>query len=804
MASVPYAPIPFDLGPRTPMHLSQVARAALIQGSEYDISEGPIPGIISTPTPAPDSALLGDEALIDISMFDAIEPAELLADPLADLLADLPGPHSPPSSDVFEHSKTSEPALAINLSAAVASVALESQAILDDKMKVFRTFCAAFDETAKQFPTGHLPLRRAAEPEFDDYQPARTRGNAPDPQRRPSGPRQARRPREQQQQENPTIAYDDTRVFVRLHENSPAWDKQPFAIRTHLADKLGIKLDAIPQASRTKTGWAIRPANLDIRNKIINEEACWAPALGADAVELATKWITYVVSECPRSLTDLFGKTVDYEAALKDEVEAQTGLRAVSCRPSRNDDPTQPTKTLLISFLEQLKHAFCLFGTSRLARLIQKTARPNQCNLCWDYHSRHSCDRTARCQVGPHRNQGARIAAWIEDNDLAVLNQPNQPTNKYNNTLDLAISNIPTAQARVEDHLATSSDHYTLSISLPVQLTPPQVSRIRVRIEDPDDLVRLAEAVAQGQDFLPTAATTAEDLDFAAAQLLELLQDAIRVIGRSPQRNGRSAPWWTKDCAKAHSRYQSAKRRDPKEDLGPITLARDDFPRGPPADKVRLAIKACVLPVLFYGAEAWYPGKTAPPLRSQGPEVSTRIDHLLDRFKKVLLIGIRSILPTWKTTPLAALYRESGIPPVEQLLDAIRLRHAARLQALDPRHPLTARAVIPSRRPGQKPIYKTRLQRTALLLPPSPRLVLLQRKYSLAQLHIQPKDIAVPAFLAWIETLSAIDLIVYSDGSRSSGGAAGYGTRFRRVRRDDRGNTLLPRHLPPSPLGTLA
>ncbi|KAH7115776.1 hypothetical protein B0J13DRAFT_533301 [Dactylonectria estremocensis] len=63
---------------------------------------------------------------------------------------------APPSSDVFEHSKVSEPAVAINLSAAAAGVAVESQAILDDKMKVFRTFCAAFDETAKRFPPGGM------------------------------------------------------------------------------------------------------------------------------------------------------------------------------------------------------------------------------------------------------------------------------------------------------------------------------------------------------------------------------------------------------------------------------------------------------------------------------------------------------------------------------------------------------------------------------------------------------------------------------------------------------------------------
>ncbi|KAH6999414.1 hypothetical protein EDB80DRAFT_116679 [Ilyonectria destructans] len=174
MASAPDAPIPFDLGPRTPLHLSQNARAALILGSEYDISEGPIHGeAISTPTPAPASILLGEDPYIEISMEDMFEPAAFLEDPLADLLADLPaqpqpsprpgpqtslqpGPHSPPSSDVFEHSKVSEPAIAINLSAATARVAADSQAALDNKMKVFRTFCTAFDETAKQFPTGRI------------------------------------------------------------------------------------------------------------------------------------------------------------------------------------------------------------------------------------------------------------------------------------------------------------------------------------------------------------------------------------------------------------------------------------------------------------------------------------------------------------------------------------------------------------------------------------------------------------------------------------------------------------------------
>ncbi|KAF7541997.1 hypothetical protein G7Z17_g11823 [Cylindrodendrum hubeiense] len=61
---------------------------------------------------------------------------------------------------------------------------------------------------------------------------------------------------------------------------------------------------------------------------------------------------------------------------------------------------------------------------------------------------------------------------------------------------------------------------------------------------------------------------------------------------------------------------------------------------------IRLAIKACVLPILFYATEAWYPRKTIPSLQAGGPQVPTRIDYLLERLKKVLHTSIRSILPT--------------------------------------------------------------------------------------------------------------------------------------------------------------
>ena len=55
------------------------------------------------------------------------------------------------------------------------------------------------------------------------------------------------------------------------------------------------------------------------------------------------------------------------------------------------------------------------------------------------------------------------------------------PTNPHGNTMDLAFKNMPLALATIEDHLATSSDYFALSITIP-ELTPTlaQLGKIRV------------------------------------------------------------------------------------------------------------------------------------------------------------------------------------------------------------------------------------------------------------------------------------------------------------------------------------
>ncbi|RKK71559.1 hypothetical protein BFJ68_g18333, partial [Fusarium oxysporum] len=210
---------------------------------------------------------------------------------------------------------------------------------------------------------------------------------------------------------------------------------------------------------------------------------------------------------------------------------------------------------------------------------------------------------------------------------------------------------------------------------------------------------------------------------------------------------------------------------------------------GPLPSAVRSAVRACVEPVLLYGTEVWYPGATRPRWDQPSKDRPSSIQHLLQRMNKAIVQSMRAILPAWKTTPIAILHRESGIPPITQLLEARRYRFSARLKSLDETHPL-AKRTLPPRQPTyhqlikrkyQAPTessFRTRLRRTNELLAPCPRPALMQKRFGKGQdtpLQTAPKGESAEAFLQWVETVDPTTWIVYSDGSLSSEGAASYG-----------------------------
>ncbi|RYC55822.1 hypothetical protein CHU98_g10381 [Xylaria longipes] len=177
---------------------------------------------------------------------------------------------------------------------------------------------------------------------------------------------------------------------------------------------------------------------------------------------------------------------------------------------------------------------------------------------------------------------------------------------------------------------------------------------------------------------------------------------------------------------------------------------------GPPAAAIRKAVNACVIPVLTYGAEAWYPGLTKPPTnraKERDKDVSTRIQGHLEDIGRALKVAIRAVRPVWRTTPSKTLYRDSGLPTAEVALEI-------------------------SRGAGGYQRARTRLQATAAILPDFPRPKLLIPRFatgSTTPIVNASKEQTADEFNKWYQALPSTHVTVFSDGSKSQDRAVGYG-----------------------------
>ncbi|KAK4065805.1 hypothetical protein Purlil1_14028 [Purpureocillium lilacinum] len=196
---------------------------------------------------------------------------------------------------------------------------------------------------------------------------------------------------------------------------------------------------------------------------------------------------------------------------------------------------------------------------------------PSRCLVAGDFNAKHYSWQTGRLD-----GRGDDIAHWAAENRLSLLNPTDVPTNPHGNTIDLAFSNVPLSEAVVEDHLATSSDHFTLSIALPeVGVAPIPPGKVRVTTED--EIKRFVDLVQYGSVDIPVPTTTTDDLDALASALVRLLQAAAKVAGRPVRKQGRSAPWWTEECRLAAAEYRAIRRVYPLGFCREVQLAKKDF-----------------------------------------------------------------------------------------------------------------------------------------------------------------------------------------------------------------------------------
>jgi len=220
--------------------------------------------------------------------------------------------------------------------------------------------------------------------------------------------------------------------------------------------------------------------------------------------------------------------------------------------------------------------------------------------------------------------------------------------------------------------------------------------------------------------------------------------------------------------------------------------------RGANALLLRHATTACVISVLCYGAEAWWPGRHRP--RNQG-YISNRVDSSLSCLDRVLKEALRGTLPAYRTTPTSALHRETAIPPMEIILD--QKRAAARLRAcrLDNRHPVHRRLFRARSFPANTRLLRNHLpwlerteQTDPLAFPPWQT-----ERASISRNTYLSKDRASAIFQRWADSCPPLSMFLFTDGSRlnnsdTSAGAGWYGYWGAWKQESTRGHLCLPQH----------
>lgn len=104
--------------------------------------------------------------------------------------------------------------------------------------------------------------------------------------------------------------------------------------------------------------------------------------------------------------------------------------------------------------------------------------------------------------------------------------------------------------------------------------------------------------------------------------------------------------------------------------------------------------RACVEQVAYYACKAWY-------------QVSKQQARQVTAVEKAVVAAARAVVPHYRSTPLVAIHRESGILPVKLELGRRGAALGRRLAGADARHPLLPRARLPAPKAGAIALQRT-------------------------------------------------------------------------------------------------
>src|SRR6195952_4226965 len=204
---------------------------------------------------------------------------------------------------------------------------------------------------------------------------------------------------------NPTR--EDRRILATLQRGAARIE--PFVARQALVAKInGLTLGKIPSITPTRTGWAINPSDLTVRDLLMSQEnkEIVMRVLSCEHMRLPEVWYNYAVPGVPTTLrSHMDGEILSTSELIVEEVIAQTKERPISCRPSRHGaNPVNGKITWIVSFTKPVR-AFRLFNVSDASKIIEKKS-PIAIHSpgCQGYCNPLKCTRYHRCQNCGQRN----------------------------------------------------------------------------------------------------------------------------------------------------------------------------------------------------------------------------------------------------------------------------------------------------------------------------------------------------------------------------------------------------------------
>ena len=187
----------------------------------------------------------------------------------------------------------------------------------------------------------------------------------------------------------------DDRIFIRVPPDHEWKKMSAIGAKQELVRKLKLNGNELTDFRAVRSGFAFRTRNQDTRAHIL----ATGPT-NTDAnlkFEEARIWKTFIVRQVEKFYRDATG-THPTDALVAGEAQAAANATRppVACRKANFGD-TKDTCCYYISFDEELKDGFRLFGNSAQAETYIEKPKVIQCTRCLGFHGERNCTRTERC-----------------------------------------------------------------------------------------------------------------------------------------------------------------------------------------------------------------------------------------------------------------------------------------------------------------------------------------------------------------------------------------------------------------------